>query len=176
MKKILIICLILLSHKGNSQDNRGYIVSVNEQAPTFTIPLNENEIFDLEKHKGKVIMIQFTASWCSVCMKEMPFIEEEIWQQHQTNNEFVLIALAKDTEKRPQAEEQIQFMIDRTGVGYPIVRDFHSEIFHLFAEKNAGVTRNIIIDQNGKIAFLTRLFEKNEFDEMKAVINELLSK
>ena len=174
MKKIGIIFLMLLFFTSYSQDNRGYIVSLNEQAPNFMLPLNEHELFELEQYKGKVIMIQFTASWCSVCMKEMPFLEKEIWQKHQENNEFILLGLAKDTKKRPQNEEQIEFMINRTGVSYPIVRDINSKIFNLFAEEKAGVTRNIIIDKNGNIAFMTRLFERGEFNEMKKVINELL--
>lgn len=174
MKKIGILFLMLLFFTSYSQDNRGYIVSLNEQAPNFMLPLNEHELFELEQYKGKVIMIQFTASWCSVCMKEMPFIEKEIWQKHQENNEFILLGLAKDTKQRPQNEEQIEFMINRTGVSYPIVRDINSKIFNLFAEEKAGVTRNIIIDKNGNIAFMTRLFERGEFNEMKKVINELL--
>ena len=55
-------------------------------------------------------------------------------------------------------------------------KDEKSEIFNLFAEKKAGVTRNIIIDKEGNIAFLTRLFEKQEFDEMKNVIEKLIKK
>ena len=47
-------------------------------------------------------------------------------------------------------------------------------IFNLFAEKKAGVTRNVIIDQNGKIQFLTRLFDIEEFNQMKLKIEELL--
>ena len=175
MRNLFIIITTLLCSILLSQDNRGYIVSVNEQSPNFSVTLNEHEVFDLKKNIGKVIMIQFTASWCSVCLKEMPFIEEEIWKKHQTNNDFVLMGLAKDTDKRPQTKEQIEFMLDRTDVSYPIIRDTNSQIFQLFAEKNAGVTRNIIIDKNGKIAFLTRLFERNEFNEMKEVINDLLS-
>ena len=176
MKKIGIIFLMILSLTSYSQDNRGYIVSLHEQAPNFTIPLSEGELFELEQYKGKVIMIQFTASWCSVCLKEMPFIEKEIWQKHQENNEFILFGLAKDTKQRPQNEEQIELMINRTGASYPIIRDVNSNIFHLFAEEKAGVTRNIIIDKNGNIAFMTRLFERDEFNEMKKVINKLLNK
>ena len=176
MKKIGIIFLMLLFFTSYSQDNRGYIVSLNEQAPNFMLPLNEHELFELEQYKGKVIMIQFTASWCSVCMKEMPFIEKEIWQKHKNNDDFILIGLAKDTEKRNQREQEIQLMINQTGVTYPIISDYNSKIFNLFAEEKAGVTRNIIIDKNGQIAFLTRLFEREEFNEMKNIINELLKK
>ena len=51
----------------------------------------------------------------------------------------------------------------------------NSKIFNLFAENKAGVTRNVIIDKKGNIAFLTRLFERNEFNEMKNKINNLLN-
>ena len=153
-----------------SQDNRGYIVNTGETSPHFTI----NGKSFLDNHQDKVIMLQFTASWCSVCIREMPFIENEIWQRHKDRDDFILIALAKDTEQRPQRENEINFMIKKTGVTYPIITDFNSEIFNLFADKKAGVTRNIIIDKNGKIAFLTRLFDHTEFNEMKSVIEQLL--
>ena len=174
MNKILIIFFIPFIIY--SQNNRGYIVELKEESPYFNIEINDKEFFNLSKATGKVIMLQFTASWCSVCIKEMPFIEKEIWQKHKNNDDFILIGLAKDTEKRNQREQEIQLMINQTGVTYPIISDYNSKIFNLFAEEKAGVTRNIIIDKNGQIAFLTRLFEREEFNEMKNIINELLKK
>ena len=48
--------------------------------------------------------------------------------------------------------------------------------YSIFLQKiKAGVTRNVIIDKKGNIAFLTRLFERNEFNEMKNKINNLLN-
>ena len=144
-------------------------MQIGDQAPEFIID-GKNII---KENKGKVIMLQFTASWCSVCIKEMPHIEEEIWQIHKDNDNFVLIGLAKDTEKRPQSNKEIDFMINKTGVTYPIISDDKSMAFICYAEKKTGVTRNIIIDQNGKIQFLTRLFETG-FNQMKLKIEDLL--
>ena len=42
-----------------------------------------------------------------------------------------------------------------------------AEIFARFAHKRSGVTRNVVIDKNGRIAYLTRLFDREEFDKMK---------
>ena len=61
-------------------------------------------------------------------------------------------------------------------ITYPLALDPGADIFGLYAEKQAGVTRNIIIDRNGKIIFLTRLFEREEFDRMKSVIFSELAK
>ena len=56
------------------------------------------------------------------------------------------------------------------GITYPLALDPGADIFGLFAMKEAGVTRNVIIDPTGKIVFLTRLFDREEFDRMKKVI------
>ena len=170
MKKIFIF-LFLFPLINISQENRGYIVNIGDKSPEFS--LNEKKF--LEQNKGKVIMLQFTASWCSVCIREMPYIEKEIWLKHKENEDFVLIALAKDTEQYPQGKKEISQMIEKTAITYPVYRDENSKIFNLFAENKAGVTRNVIIDKKGNIAFLTRLFERNEFNEMKNKINKLLN-
>ena len=58
---------------------------------------------------------------------------------------------------------------------YPMALDPGEEIFARFAKKRSGVTRNVVIDKEGNIAFLTRLFDKDEFNSMKAKIDELLA-
>ena len=70
-------------------------------------------------------------------------------------------------------ETVIKFQ-EEMGTTYPLALDLGAEIFGLFADKNAGVTRNIVIDQNGKIVFLTRLFEEKEYQEMLKVISSIL--
>jgi hypothetical protein len=52
--------------------------------------------------------------------------------------------------------------------------DEDGKIFEMYADKNAGVTRNILIDKEGKIVFLTRLFEEREFHQLILKISELL--
>lgn len=153
-------------------DKYGFLVKIGDVAPTFSTQIaNSNQTFNLSDYKGKVIMIQFTANWCGVCRKEMPFIEKEIYQEHKNNKDFVLLAL-----DYKETLEKINILIKATGVTYPIGFDKNGEIFHKYAGEDAGVTRNVIIGKNGKIAFLTRLFERKEFNEMKAVIKDELNK
>ena len=168
----LICFYFLLACFTYSQNNeRGYIVSVGDKAPLFKTKTSSGEIFDLEKHKGKIVMLQFTASWCSVCIKEMPYIENEIWQIHKDSDDFLLVGIDKG-----ESIEMINKLIHKTNVTYPICLDEKSEIFELYAEKKAGVTRNVIINRDGEIIFLTRLFDHNEFNEMKDIISKSLTK
>lgn len=145
-------------------DDRGYIVKVGDMAPDFTIVETGGRSYRLSDLKGKVIMLQFTASWCGVCRTEMPFIEKEIWLPYK-NKDLVVIGIDRD---EPE-ETVIKFKQD-IGITYPLALDPRADIFGLYALKEAGVTRNVIIDRQGKIVFLTRLFDRNEFDMMKKEI------
>ena len=61
------------------------------------------------------------------------------------------------------------------GVTYPLALDPGADIFGLYALKEAGVTRNVIIDRQGKIIFLTRLYDREEFDLMKKAISATMA-
>ena len=52
--------------------------------------------------------------------------------------------------------------------------DPEARIFSKFAHKKSGVTRNVVIDKNGQIAFLTRLYERKKFEKMIEKIEDLL--
>lgn len=149
-------------------DNRGYKVKTGDIAPDFNINTIDGKSLQLTDLRGKVVMLQFTASWCGVCRKEMPFIENEIWQVHK-NKDFIVIGIDRDEPLEKVKEFALQMQIT-----YPMALDPNADIFGLFAEKKAGVTRNVIINREGKIVFLTRLFNREEFEEMKIKIEEIL--
>jgi peroxiredoxin len=153
------------------QDDRGYITKTGDFAPDFEATGANGVKVKLSDLKGKVVMLQFTASWCSVCRKEMPHIEADIWQKYRDNRDFALIALARD-----EGEDKIRILRDKTKVTYNILPDKGGEIFCKYAAKDSGVTRNVIIDRSGKIIFQTRLFNPEEFDAMKKVIDSELKK
>ena len=149
-------------------DSRGYIVNIGDTAPNFTMEYTTGEKVTLADLRGKVVVLQFTASWCSVCRKEMPHLEKDVWQQFKEKG-LVLVGIDRDE----PIETVIQFQKDM-GTTYPLALDPGAEIFGLFADKNSGVTRNVVIDQQGKIVFLTRLFEEKEYNQMIEAIKSLL--
>lgn len=171
MKKIFLLAALLLSFHTFAQtpDDRGYIVKIGQKAPDFTIQLTNGKTVQLSSLKGKIVMLQFTASWCSVCRREMPHIESYIWQKHQNDSNFALIAVDFD---EPLAKVK-KFAKD-VPISYPIGLDPKGNIFALYADRNAGVTRNVIIDKTGKIVFMTRLYNTEEFSNMVNKIEELL--
>ncbi len=152
-------------------DERGYIVKVGDQVPDFDLMMMDGTTLNIKELQGKVVMLQFTASWCGVCRKEMPHIESEIWQKLKDNPEFALYGI--DLKETPEVTAEFAKAIPVT---YPLTLDPEGERFALFCDKGAGVTRNIILDRTGKIIMLTRLYDEAEFASMVKLINEELAK
>jgi Peroxiredoxin len=153
-----------------SEDDRGYIVKVGDMAPDFTVQTTAGETIKLSDLRGKVVMLQFTASWCVVCRKEMPFIERDIWQKHKDKPAFYLLGVDRD-----EPLDKVKEFAKQTGITYPMALDPGGDVFALYAERKAGITRNVIVDKEGRIVMLTRLYNEEEFSEMCKKIDELLT-
>jgi peroxiredoxin len=176
MKTFFIALIMSVSLVGLSQsyqqhipEEYGYKVKNGDTVPDFDIELPNGLKTPISALRGKAIMLQFTASWCSVCRKEMPHIESEIWEKQKSNPHFALYGIDLKEEKDKVLEFQEQMKIT-----YPLALDLDGNIFYKFAAKDAGVTRNVIVDQSGKIVFMTRLYKEEEFNEMVKVIEKLL--
>ena len=151
-------------------DDYGYVVKIGQQMPDINFKLANGKHISTSDLKGKVVMLQFTASWCSVCRKEMPYIESYIQQKHKNNPDFALYGIDLD-----EPVETVKKFEQEMKISYPLALDPKGELFYTFAEQGAGVTRNVIIDKSGKIVYMTRLYDEEEFREMVNVINFLLN-
>ena len=161
-----LMCIAIALNQ--TPDDRGYIVNVKEKSPDFTLDFPDGSQISLKDLKGQVTLLQFTASWCHVCREEMPHIEKEIWKVYK-NMGLNVIGIDRD-----EPAEVVTSFAKEVEITYPLALDPGADIFALFADRDSGVTRNIILGPDGKIVFLTRLFEIQEFDQMKRVIHNLL--
>ena len=170
MRSFISVILFTISSIFAQQqaDSVGFYIKIGDSSPDFTLTFPNGDSTSFSELKGKVIMLQFTASWCSVCRQEMPHIEKDIVQDLKCN-ELVVIGVDMDE----PAEKIIKFSEDMK-ISYPLALDPGAQIFELFADKNSGVTRNVIIDKKGNIAHLTRLFNMEEFNTMVEKIKILL--
>ena len=151
-------------------DSVGYIVRVGDIAPEMEMELTDGQKVKLSDLRGKVVMLQFTASWCGVCRKEMPFIESDIWQKHKANPNFALYGIDRD-----EPVETVKAFAEKTGVTYPLALDPGADHFAKYADRKAGITRNVLIDKEGKIVMLTRLYNEEEFASLCKKIDEMLA-
>tara|TARA_B100000886_G_scaffold326626_1_gene273309 strand:+ start:4171 stop:4689 length:519 start_codon:yes stop_codon:yes gene_type:complete len=170
MKNILFLATIFAFSIacGTNEDNRGYRVKVGDRSPDFSMELLDRTTITNESMLGKVSVIQFTASWCGICRKEMPHLETQVWQEFK-DEDFILLGV-----NLKESKEKTATFIEEMQVTYPIALDTNGQVFEQFTLPKAGVTRNIVMDRNGKIILLTRLFDKVEFHEIIEVIRKEL--
>lgn len=148
-------------------DDRGYIVRIGDPVPEFRLTDLAGNTYTPESLLGKVYVLQFTASWCGVCRKEMPHLESDVWQPFK-DRAFALIGVDLD-----EPAEKVAAFAESTGITYPIAPDPEGALFYKIAGPKSGVTRNVVVDERGNIAFLTRLFEEQEFNQMIQLIDRM---
>ncbi|MBN2008485.1 TlpA family protein disulfide reductase [candidate division KSB1 bacterium] len=160
---ILLIAIIfqttLFSQtKEVSPDDRGYIVSVGDKVDNFQVELIDGTKKFISEFDNDVVVLNFFASWCTVCRKEIPHIEKEVWQAMKSKGVLVLGMNYKEDQKTAQA------YINEMKITYPVALDEDGTVFEKFAR--GGVTRNIVLNRQREIIYLTRLFNEKEFEGM----------
>lgn len=89
------------------------------QALAFTLPSLQGNMVSLDQYKGQVVLLNFWATWCKDCAKEMPEFEK-LYQAYKTKGLSVL-AIALDKEGRPAVEAFLQD--EHLKLTYPILLD-----------------------------------------------------
>lgn len=170
---LFLLCSLFVGCVKDEADptDAGYIVAVGDTAPDFQIHYRDGTTQLLSSFRGKVVLIQFAASWCKVCQQVMPVMESDFNQKYKEYPDFKIFAVCKG-----QTLEEVQQFVKDSGVTYPLTLDEEESIFRLYARADAGVTRNVLVDKSGKIAYLTRLYNKEEFSRLGKTIDVLLQK
>ena len=150
-------------------DTRGYVVQVGDTVPSFSLTDVNGQTYTDQSLLGATYILQFTASWCSVCRQEMPHLEAEVWQPFRDRN-FTLLGVDLD-----EPQDKVTAFANQMGVSYPMCPDDNGTVFYSIAAPKSGVTRNVVVDADGRIAMLTRLFDEDEFARMVTLVNRLTS-
>ena len=131
---ILISISIALSLQSFAQtvEDRGYIVKVGDALPALNITLTDGTMISPDHLKGKVVLIQFTASWCGVCRKEMPHLEKDVWLKYKDHPDFFMVGIDLD-----EPWEKVISFGESVGITYPLALDPGGKLFYQIAAKNS---------------------------------------
>ena len=168
---LLLLCLCAALVRPRSftlQDDMESYTQVGQPMPSFTVFDLTGKKIDVGGMKGKVILVNFWATWCPPCLAEMPRLETEVWRNYKSAD-FVMIAIAREQ----TAREIIPFR-KQYGFSFPMAADPHREVYKLFG--NGGIPRSYVVGADGKILFQSVGYDAAEFDEMKEVIETELKK
>lgn len=138
-----------------------------DTAPEFSVTTLEGQEFSLSEARGKVVLINFFATWCGPCHAELPHIQQ-IWEKHGHNPNFQLIMIARE-----ETEEEVRPYREEKNITFPLATDPSGEVFGMFAE--SYIPRNVVISPDGQIVFSQMGFDEREMQQLEAVIDEQLA-
>jgi len=115
---------------------------VGMQAPDFSLPDLEGKKRQLSDYRGKVVFLNFWATWCKPCKEEMPSMEA-LWENFK-NEGFVMLAVSMD---RVTTQKDIPPFIESLKLTFPILTDSWGQTDKRY--KLMGVPETYLIDQNG---------------------------
>jgi peroxiredoxin len=172
MKHKIILFLFISNFALSQSFDEGSGVSklnVGDKVPDFEFVDLENKSINFNQFKGKYVLINFFATWCAPCVKEMPLIENEIWKNIKNSDDFIILSFG-----RGHSNQEIKKFISEKGFTFTIYADEQKKIFNLFAL--SFIPRNYIIDKDGTVIYSEGGFKPEEFEKMKNKINTLLNK
>jgi len=129
-----------------SQKQRFTPVVAGNKAPDFTLPDLKGNPVSLNGFKGKVVFLNFWATWCKPCEEEMPSMQLLYNALKSQNQPFEIVAVSIDSE----GPEVVQKFIERYNITFTVLHDRKGRIKDTY--KTTGVPETFIIDQGGIIA------------------------
>ena len=157
MKKIIGIIFLMISLVSFSN---------SAKAPDFNLKDQYGVTHSLENYKGKVIFLNFWATWCPPCKKEMPDVES-IYKEYGENKKDVVI-LGINSEK----ENEVKKFLKDKGYTFPTVIDENSEVMRKYFIQ--AFPTSFVIDKEGNVyGYVMGGLTK---EQIKQVIEEVLKK
>lgn len=164
MKKLLLLALFLAPFFCRAQiDSTATLTKIGDIAPNFTFNLDKNKTATLAGYKGKIVVIDFWATWCGPCRLELPRIQKEIWEKYKDNPKFALLAIDReegwDKTLPFKAQNHYTFLM---------TPDPARKIYGLYAKQY--IPRIVVVGDDGTIIYQSMGYDEKDFNNLLALL------
>ena len=137
------------------------------EAPDFTVEMFDGQDVRLSDLRGKVVLVNFWATWCPPCREELTRVQADIIDRF-AGKDFVFLPISRGEEKQTVAAFR-----KRMGYNFPMGLDPDQKIFRRYAKNY--IPRNFLVDADGKIILASIGYDKAEFEHLIKTIEKTLN-
>ena len=140
-------------------------IAPSSTAPDFTLHTMNGPNMRLQEQRGKVVMINFWATWCGPCRQEMPHLDR-LYDKYKSSG-FVLMGINVDDDTRNAVA-----VAAKLGVRFPVLLDTDKQVSRLYDLSTMPST--VIVDRDGKVRYVHRGYLTGYEDTYDKQVRELL--
>jgi len=159
------LCALAVAAATLASPLAGGAIAPQSAAPDFTLRTMSGPNLRLAEQRGRVVMVNFWATWCGPCRQEMPHLDR-LYQKYKSSG-FVLLGVNVDDDARKAAD-----VAAKLGVTFPMLLDTDKAVSKLYDLSTMPST--VIIDRDGKVRYFHRGYLAGYEDNYDKQIRELL--
>jgi len=143
------------------------LVSIGKTVPDFTYESAKGKSAKISDLKGKLVLINFFATWCGPCKLELPKVQAEIWNKHQGNAKFTMLTFGRE-----HSWQEVEKFKQDNGFTFSFFPDPKRGVYGKFATQL--IPRSFLVDTDGTIIFISEGYEESHFKELVKLIDSKL--
>lgn len=152
----------------NKPVDRNALIKVGEQVRTFRVRKLDGTEFQIAGHRGKVVVLNFFATWCGPCIAELPHLQK-LWRAHQDDSDCEFLSIGVE-----ESDERLHSFREKRKLSIPMAADQEGEVLPLFAK--GGIPRTYLISPQGVVVHSAFGFALEDFAKFEAAFAMELAK
>lgn len=142
------------------------LINKGDKAPDFTVEMVDGSKVQLSKLKGKVVVVNFWATWCPPCREELKQVQKQLIDRFK-GKDFLFLPISRGEKK-----DVVEAFRKKNNYTFPMGLDPQQSIYKLYASNY--IPRNFVVGKDGKVIYVSVGYTPEEFAEMIKVIEGAL--
>jgi peroxiredoxin len=149
-------------------NHEGTLTHIGEPAPDFELTTIDGTPFRTVDLRGRVIVLNFFATWCGPCQMELPHLQA-IWNEFRNNDDFRMLVVGRE-----ESDDSVKAFQQEHGFTFPMASDQDASIYNKFASQS--IPRTYLISRQGTILYQWTGGYEEEIPKLKRLVSKELGK